>query len=684
MKSFISILFLLLSIIGFSQEYSVGNFYILEESLFDEDNLPLFTYNDELVELDGRIMYIKKEGVLELLSIENNSILKTAFISVDENQIYSLSPQIATVEFESTLTMDINADAAFTVNEWRLWRDNNDVVISADDKSAELSFIGGSDLYNYVVASIIDYKKDTVVLISRVVTEPQLVSTDPDKSQIVIDEGDSLDFGRIELGSENPPYNASDGPTWGSGDYSIVDVSEEGILTAVGPGTTNVWYLNSDNEKVFYDVQVNDSKAVPVGTLYITEASATVDLYKTKKFTYVSGGKVGTLKWFSDDNSIAAINQDGVVTAVGPGSTKVRVKSLEYPSLNRSALVIVNTKSPEDIIIEEEVLQLKETETYSLSYEILPADAYDKTVQWEVADENILEITSNGKIIAKSLGETKVYISSVISPSVIDSVAVKIVEDPAINHFYALGVDYYSSVLIDKFQFASYHIEGENITVDDDNLVKAVSLGVSKILLFDKENELKARLYISVSDDYVAGDESEPIYSIFKDDKNVTLYFDYRLFANQDFESKISLSHVKSSGNEIAIESISVDEDFPNRLIIELSREIEVGDEVLLTNTGAIYSADGRPIEFEYSMYIYVVGNDYFETPRVAVDGNVLSVFGGEWCEKLKIININGVTVLQDNLESSTTIDISSLPQGLYFASFFNEGQKAVVKFVKK
>ncbi|MFW5872968.1 MAG: Ig-like domain-containing protein, partial [bacterium] len=101
-----------------------------------------------------------------------------------------------------------------------------------------------------------------------------------------------------------------------------------------------------------------------------------------------------TVEWESRDESIASVT-DGVVTGVADGSTYIVVVTNDGGFMD-SALVTVTTPSQVDvtgITLDPSTVSVKVDETTTLTATIEPADASDKTVEWESRDESIASVT---------------------------------------------------------------------------------------------------------------------------------------------------------------------------------------------------------------------------------------------------------------------------------------------------
>ncbi len=122
------------------------------------------------------------------------------------------------------------------------------------------------------------------------------------------------------------PDASQDGVTWESSDPELVSVDEDGYFTAgKGTGSAVITATYLFNGKTYSDLcTVNvkfDVESISLNkrklTLHQGEAYTFTVNFSPKKAT------IQTVKWYSEDESIATVNENGEVTAVGPGTVRV-------------------------------------------------------------------------------------------------------------------------------------------------------------------------------------------------------------------------------------------------------------------------------------------------------------------------------------------------------------------------
>jgi uncharacterized protein YjdB len=117
--------------------------------------------------------------------------------------------------------------------------------------------------------------------------------------------------------------------TWSSSDEDVATVNDAGVVEAVGNGEATITAEAGDVsasvevtvEQVAHEVQVSASELV------LTEIGETAELSATvhdEEGVEIEGAQV---TWSSSDESVATVDEDGVVEAVGEGTAIITAES---------------------------------------------------------------------------------------------------------------------------------------------------------------------------------------------------------------------------------------------------------------------------------------------------------------------------------------------------------------------
>ena len=113
------------------------------------------------------------------------------------------------------------------------------------------------------------------------------------------------------------------------------------------------------------------------------------------------------VSWNSNDENVAIVDQNGVVTGMNPGKTMITARSSKlFDAAKATCEIIVTPKTidVENIEIDLNNVVLKLQETIKLSAIVHPDDATDKNVIWSSSDSAIVMVDEDGIVRAVGVG----------------------------------------------------------------------------------------------------------------------------------------------------------------------------------------------------------------------------------------------------------------------------------------
>lgn len=217
---------------------------------------------------------------------------------------------------------------------------------------------------------------------------------------------------------------------WSSSDESVVTVDDSGLVTAVGTGEADVT-VTTETANISSTTHIK-VVILPTGVSAPESLELELNGEATKaldaKMTPEDATEV-KLTYESSDESVATVDENGNVTAVGVGDCIITTKIVaDTSATNESAdvdseMLVV----PENMSAETKVTVVKVIESITLddSEGILtvgnkhkidaivePEDATNKTVIWESSDDKVATVDENGNVTAQGTGQATITASS--------------------------------------------------------------------------------------------------------------------------------------------------------------------------------------------------------------------------------------------------------------------------------
>lgn len=118
--------------------------------------------------------------------------------------------------------------------------------------------------------------------------------------------------------------------------------------------------------------------------------------------------------WITQDETVAAVNNNGNITAVAADTTKIIVSTVDGRFSDSCIVIVRSIEVPvSGVAIEKDTLQLYKGKTIKLLATVMPGNASDTSLIWYSQQPDIVEIDKSGQIEAKNEGATYVFVETV-------------------------------------------------------------------------------------------------------------------------------------------------------------------------------------------------------------------------------------------------------------------------------
>lgn len=196
---------------------------------------------------------------------------------------------------------------------------------------------------------------------------------------------------------------------WESSNEKVATV-ENGIVTCKGYGTAEISATTEDGGFTAVCKVTAERKEILPTSITLDKADVTMNVGETTKLkadVWPTDADNKSVIWNSDNEDIAKVSSDGVVTAVNAGKTKVYATTQANNLKAECEITVLQPVTG----IEMDKASISFTyigETVQLTAKLLPKDASNKNVTWESSDTKVA-IVSKGKVVCTGFGTAVIY-----------------------------------------------------------------------------------------------------------------------------------------------------------------------------------------------------------------------------------------------------------------------------------
>ena len=376
-------------------------------------------------------------------------------------------------------------------------------------------------------------------------------------------------FGSISTGAAlNPPeagklvYNSNN---------THVAVVTDGIINATGKGQATITvsfagnnkYTSAEDKTITVNVSLNDAK--------VTVENDTLDLYVDDTYSINATKNPDTalldITYKSSNDSVATVDKNGIVTAVGEGSAIITIDVGDDVIFvkNSTTVTVTVKKIPTEIIIQKDTLDLK---VYNLTYvgaNLLPAEAGDLTFN---SSNNDVAYVSKGMIVPAGKGQAVITVSF------------------AGNNKYAAAED--------KIITVNVSLNDASVSVDKDTLDLYVddtyTINATTVPAFLKDYNIT---YKSSDDTVATVDSKGTVTAVGEGTAIITLTLgDDKIYAKNSTNVTVTVSKIPTEITANTTENLFVDDEA--NITYNLIPEDAEGDVRFMSNDTSIVYADAE------------------------------------------------------------------------------------------
>ena len=227
----------------------------------------------------------------------------------------------------------------------------------------------------------------------------------------------SMEKGQSQVLSETitPSNSSNQNVTWTSNNENVVVVNQNGKVTAIGEGTAVVTVRTEDGG---YTASCNIKVSLPnerVTGVVLNKTGITLEkeeTYELRADVIPYNAANQKVSWTSNATSVATVDKEGKVKAVGPGKATITVATADG---NYKATCVVTVEADigvTGIKLDRNTVSMKYGRTIELKATITPENATNREITWTSNNEEVATV-NQGKVYSLSPGKATITATTV-------------------------------------------------------------------------------------------------------------------------------------------------------------------------------------------------------------------------------------------------------------------------------
>ena len=232
--------------------------------------------------------------------------------------------------------------------------------------------------------------------------------------------------------------------------------------------------------------------------------------------------------WKSDDETVASVSADGVVTAHKVGQTSIHAIANDGGGAKATCTITVDPTMVSSISLSQENLAIRKNHTAQLSAIVAPTDATNASFIWSSTNEDVAKVSEDGVISAIAPGDAVIKATSQDGSQVEASCQVKVLpvlkgdsnDDDEINVVDAVNtVNYIFNKVTGIFVFEAADVNSDDhISISD--VTGTTDLIMQQVLQVKEQGAMAKGYGVSAMNDTPSSDRSLDCLVLSQQDKS--------------------------------------------------------------------------------------------------------------------------------------------------------------------
>ena len=365
---------------------------IIEPYDAENKNVTYLSSDPDVATVDENGIVTAVSGGTCIIEVTKEECSLTAACTIEVKEYVSsitLSETDKFMNVGASGTLVATVETATATNKAIIWSSSDDSICSVDgDGNIYANSVGNA----VITATAADGSGVSASCLVRVVKPVENIWIEPDTIRLLVGDAQRV-YAHIE-----PADATVQDLTWVSSNEAVATVDESGEIFALGTGKCRVTAISADGNEIKGSCWVYVTPAVDISSLNINSKEIYMLTGKSRQLTVKVRPVTNTdsYSWYSTDTGIVVVDDNGVITTVGPGEAEVVVES-DNSGVSSSCIV-------HSLGLSKTYITLEQYDQFWLD-----VIGTDDNVIWRSSNPRVCEITQTGEITAKKAGTTTVY-----------------------------------------------------------------------------------------------------------------------------------------------------------------------------------------------------------------------------------------------------------------------------------
>lgn len=321
-------------------------------------------------------------------------VIELASLNIKESDFTLAKGSSKTLTVEGTPAAAFDKDAV-------VWTSSNQNVATVENGEVKAVGVGTA-----TIKASLGGKSDTV----KVTVDNPLTGITLDQTTLALEKNQSA-----TLKVKYTPEDTTDSKTvkWESSDATVAKVDQNGKVTALKDGTATI---KATVGKFTAECAVTVNAKLT--GIKVTPDKVTVEKGQTANLSVaylpVDTTDEKAVTWKSENENVATVDANGVVTAVAGGTTKIVATAKANDKITAVCEVKVPIHTESIVLNKTEIKDLLKGKTEKLEVSFVPNNTEDsREVRWTSSDPSVATVDANGTVKALKEGEAVITAETV-------------------------------------------------------------------------------------------------------------------------------------------------------------------------------------------------------------------------------------------------------------------------------